>query len=96
MTVTLVPPTNLMESSVPDEESNNKFGLSLVPSVCCALSKYVVLVSVLVSVEEIVNSVALVLVTVTLVPPVIVISSLPEASDGSNLIAVVDSGTSKS
>ena len=54
------------------------------------------LVSVLVSVEEIVSLLALSLVTVTLVPPAISISSLPELSDGSNLILVVDSGTNKS
>ena len=39
---------------------------------------------------------ALVLVTVILLPPVIVMSSLPELSDGSNLIAVVPDGTNKS
>ena len=46
--------------------------------------------------DEIVNSVPLILETEILVPPVIVISSLPEASDGSNLIAVVPVGTNKS
>ena len=50
----------------------------------------------LVSVEEMVSLLALSLVTVTFVPPAISMSSLPEASDGSNLIEVVDSGTSKS
>ena len=44
----------------------------------------------------ILNSVALVLVTEISLPPVIVISSLPEESDGSNLIAVVPVGTNKS
>ena len=96
MTVTLVPPTNFIVSSVPEEASNNKFGLVLFPSVCCALSKYVVLVSVFVSVEEIVNLLALSLVTVTFVPPAISMSSLPELSDGSNLILVVPVGTNKS
>ena len=37
--VTLVPPTNWTVSSVPDEASKNRFGLSLFPSVCCAFSK---------------------------------------------------------
>ena len=48
------------------------------------------------SVEEILSSVPLVLVTVTLSPPVISTSSLPEESDGSNLIFVVPDGTLRS
>ena len=51
-----------------------------------------------VALDEIVNSVPLVLVTVILLPPVIVISSFvfPDLVTPSNLIAVVPLGTNKS
>ena len=46
VTETEPPPTNWIESSVPDEASKSIFGLVLVPPVCSAFNEYVVFVSV--------------------------------------------------
>ena len=98
MIVIFDPPTNLTSSSSPVDASNLIAGLSLVAGepVCTANKSYVVFVSV--SVELIVSLFALSLVTVTLVPPAISISSFvfPDLVTPSNLIFVVPIGTNKS